>query len=431
MNDTEPWPTRALSAIATTITSGATPQSGSSRYYTTDEGLPFAKIDDLTASTGQCIDSTILHVTDSALKEIALKAYPVGTILLSMYGTIGLVKITARPMCANQALAALIPPFNCDPKFLYHVLVSLRPAWEKFKAQTTQANINGAIVKAFRIPEPPMAQQRRIAEILDALDEQIRINEQMIAKLALTNQAMTVDLLTRGIDAKGLMRDADYSIDSAAGPVPPIWEVAPLARFQSPERAYLKTGPFGSSLKQEHWVEEGVPVVTIGSLGDGRFIESDLLHITGQTARSLSAYALEPGDIVFSRVADVGRSVVVGDSERGWIMSSNMMWISLDQKRVDPGFVRANIANNSNIRRQIRRYVNSAGRDVANAQIMNLLQFPWPSLEEQKAIVARITVAKDEVVAQQAEVAKLRILKQGLMADLLTGRVRTPAEIES
>jgi len=123
--------------------------------------------------------------------------------------------------------------------------------------------------------------------------------------------------------------------------------------------------------------------------------------------------------------------VVVGDSERGWIMSSNMMWISLDQKRADPDFVRANIATNPNLRRQIRRYVNSAGRDVANAQIMNLLQFPWPSIEEQKAIVARIAAATEEVAAQQADAAKLRILKQGLIADLLTGRVRVPAEIAS
>lgn len=329
----------------------------------------------------------------------------------------------------------LRPKPQVHGKFLLWQLLraSSRPEIWHYQQQTTGIiNLNFRDYLEQPVPLPASWEQQRVAQILDALDDQILTTEQIIAKLIRSNEAMTVELLTRGIDANGLIRDtewmAEHDIDLALGPTPPGWEVGPLERFQTPDRPYLKTGPFGSSLKQEHWVDEGVPVITIGSLGDGTFIESELLHITGQTARSLSAYALEAGDIVFSRVADVGRSVVVGEGEQGWIMSSNMMWISLDQERADPHFVRANIAGNPGLRRQIRRYVNSAGRDVANAQVMNLLQFPWPPIEEQKAIASRIAAAEKEVAAQLALAEKLRLLKHGLMSDLLTGRVRVPAE---
>ncbi len=47
---------------------------------------------------------------------------PAGTILISMYGTIGLTKVAAMEMGANQALCALIPPLTCSPDYLYHHL---------------------------------------------------------------------------------------------------------------------------------------------------------------------------------------------------------------------------------------------------------------------------------------------------------------------
>ena len=190
------WSVRALATLASEITSGATPTSGSTRYYCAAGGLPFAKIDDLTASATRFIGQTALQVTRVALRETALVEYPAGTLLLSMYGTIGLVKTTVRPMCANQALAALVPPFDCDSAFLAHVLEWCRPKWDRFKAQTTQANINGRIVKEFLLPVPPEPEQRRIAERLDHHQSRLRQEAIALEKLRATKQALADDLLT-------------------------------------------------------------------------------------------------------------------------------------------------------------------------------------------------------------------------------------------
>ena len=95
------WSREPLASLARDITSGATPESGSPRYYTEAGGIRFAKIDDLTAASNRQLHGTFLHITPVALRETALSLYPAGTILLSMYGTVGLVKTTSCEMCAN------------------------------------------------------------------------------------------------------------------------------------------------------------------------------------------------------------------------------------------------------------------------------------------------------------------------------------------
>ena len=81
------------------------------------------------------------------------------------------------------------------------------------------------------------------------------------------------------------------------------------------------------------------------------------------------------------------------------------------------------------VRAQIRRLVNAAGRDVANAPVMNSLLLPWAPIEEQRRITAMLRNTNDRLHAEKVELHKMQLLRQGLMSDLLTGRVRIPADI--
>lgn len=282
---------------------------------------------------------------------------------------------------------------------------------------------------------PPLPEQHLIAQVLDNVDEAIRKTEQLIAKLKLVKQGLLQDLLTRGIDENGELRDPERHPeqfkDSVLGRIPREWEVAPFRLLAGERRAYLKTGPFGSSLKQEHWTRDGVPVVTIASLGEGEFVTSELLFVSDTTAERLTPFVLRAGDVVFSRVADVGRSVVVTERQEGWIMSSNLMRISLDVRRAIPSILQANLAANNIIKRQIRRFVNSGGRDVANAAIMDRICLAWPQFEEQRMIAGVLETGTCRLREERGALDKLRLLKAGLMDDLLTGRVRVTPLLDS
>lgn len=283
---------------------------------------------------------------------------------------------------------------------------------------------------------PPLSEQQKIAEILDTLDTAIHETEAIIAKLKAVKQGLLHDLLTRGIDANGELRPPQAEAphlykQSPLGWIPKEWVVGGLATVASKERAVIRTGPFGSSLKGEHWRESGTPVVTIGSLGDEVFTESELLFVDNSTAARLSDFSLIPGDLVFSRVADVGRSVVISEHQRGWIISSNFMRISCDSEKARPHFLQMLLSKSPVIRNQLRTTVNSAGRDVANSAVLMGLSFMWPSLAEQDEILKRVRAISERMMAEESELIKRQSEKSALMDDLLTGRVRVTPLLEA
>lgn len=289
-------------------------------------------------------------------------------------------------------------------------------------------HIGAEHLSRMRLRLPPIQQQLRIAEILSTIDAATEQTETLIAKTQQIKIGLMQDFFTRGVTADGKLRPPREEApqlykESPLGCIPKEWQTGYLADYRAPGRAHIKTGPFGSSLKLEHWVDDGVPVITIGALGEGEFIQTDLLHVSAETAAFLGDYRLSEGDIVFSRVADVGRSAVITAAERSWIMSSNLMRISLDVTRVVPAFLQSQLAYDSRVRTQIRANVNSGGREVANSATLNRLCFCWPGFTEQQRVVERFAMIENRRRCLAEELGKLRQVKAGLMRDLLTGHV--------
>ena len=301
---------------------------------------------------------------------------------------------------------------------------------------TTRTRISLSTLKRIALDAPGLSDQQRIGEIARIIDEAIDQTEALIAKTQQIKAGLMHDLFTRGVTKNGELRPPHSEApqlykESPLGWIPKEWELAHLASKRAPNRAHLKTGPFGSALKLEHWVEQGRPVITIGALGEGQFIESELLHVSDKTAERLCEYQLEVGDVVFSRVADVGRSAVINEPQEGWIMSSNLMRISLDLHEVNPAYLQAQLAYDPRVRRQIRARLNAGGRDVANSQTLNRLGFAWPPYGEQECVVARLAGIEDLLQVERAYASTLCAQKMGLMHDLLTGRVRVPTNASS
>ena len=128
-------------------------------------------------------------------------------------------------------------------------------------------------------------------------------------------------LLTRGI---GHTRFKPTDI----GEIPEEWEILKISQMGERDRPAVKTGPFGTQLKTEHFRLSGVPVLNIASLGEGKIEKKGLFYISEEKARELNEYKVKSGDLVFSRVADVGRSIVIPPEAEDWIISSNLFRIS-------------------------------------------------------------------------------------------------------
>lgn len=314
------------------------------------------------------------------------------------------------------------------PKYIYYVLLYLRQYIDiNFFQGSGLKHLQKKDFKRHEIVVPKsIDEQQRIADSLTKIDDAMERTQQLIDKYELVKCGLMQDLLTYGIDKNGNIRNEKIHKfkDSPIGRIPEEWECASFKDLAGNISDYIKTGPFGSSLKGEHWRETGVPVITIGALGEDSFIEENLLFISVEKAEELCKYSLKEGDILFSRVADVGRSLIIDENHKGWVMSSNFMRLRIDSSIMAPIIIYLNIKFSKKFKSQINRNVNSSGRAVTNTSILNSLYIPKMEPEEQKRIVDAYKHITDSLNVMQEEYRSLNKQKQGLLADLVTGKVR-------
>ena len=317
-----------------------------------------------------------------------------------------------------------------DPVFLSKQLGRSETAnyFARYAAGSTRYGLSCSAISNANVLFPSLLRQRKIAAILSCIDIAIEKTEALIDKYQQIKAGLMHDLFTRGVLPNRQLRPPhgeapELYRQSPVGWVPEEWDVSGLAVKGRPGTQWIRTGPFGSSLKGEHWRQHGHPVITIGSLGVGDFIEAELLFIDENDAKRLEDFRLAAGDVVFSRVADVGRSVVIHDDHAGWIMSSNLMRIAVDATLVRPEYLQMLLAGDARVKAQIRTLVNSGGRDVANSDVLNRLRFAWPSPDEQDRIIAACDRVTARVNGESRKLVKLQEKKLGLMQDLLTGKV--------
>ena len=91
------------------------------------------------------------------------------------------------------------------------------------------------------------------------------------------------------------------------------------------ELADIQTGPFGSQLHKEDYVEIGTPIVTVEHLGNRTFTEQNLPKVSDNDKERLKKYILSTGDIVFSRVGSVDRCSYVDKRHNGWMFSGRCL----------------------------------------------------------------------------------------------------------
>jgi type I restriction enzyme S subunit len=372
------------------------------------------------------------YISDLAIRASSTNVVKSGNLLIVTRTGVGKIAIAPCDVAISQDITGVyVDPEQVDVGYLFFFMIR---GTEELKKLNQGTSINGIIrrdLERYPVWAPTnLPEQRYVVEILRAISRAIENTDSLIAKYQKIKTGLMHDLFTRGLDENGQLRpphgDAPEMYKrTTIGWIPREWGVGDLKSKSSPRRAHLKTGPFGSSLKGEHWTDEGRPVITIGALGEGFLSESELLYVSEATATRLAEYQLIPGDIVFSRVADVGRSAVIENEHLGWIMSSNLMRISVDHSVANPKYLQQLLSHDSRLKRQIRAKVNSGGREIANSAVLNQLSFPWPDVSEQDRIVEAAALLDNRIRLERNQVLKLTAEKTGIMRDLLIGNVLT------
>ena len=194
-------PLRTLGDFAKT-TSGSTPQRENRRYWQPPE-LPWVKTGEVDYSR---ITTTEERISKAALAECSLSILPPKTVLVAMYGqgkTRGQCAILEVEATTNQACFAVLPNATWDPVFLFYWFMlsyqDLRSLSENRGGN--QANLNGGLLNALKIPAPPKDRQEDIARKADQALREIRVIETAIRARLQDLKALPTQLIAEAFES--------------------------------------------------------------------------------------------------------------------------------------------------------------------------------------------------------------------------------------
>jgi len=267
-----------------------------------------------------------------------------------------------------------------------------RPEFDRECWFMTDGSVRGGItwddLCRIKLPVPSYARQCEIVESYRAITDRIALKRAENDNLEATIQAVF----------DKAFHDAGVSLPETIikqNKVPQGWTDATVGDFAS-----VQTGPFGSQLHNEDYVESGTPIITVEHM-DGKYIAHRNLPLVSQNdVDRLRKYDLHTGDIVFSRVGSVDRAVMVSQHEDGWLFSGRCLRVRPYDPNTGSYFLWW--FNQPVIRQLVTASAVGATMPSINTSILNSIRIVFP----QKDIVTQFCKMADgliEIIATNLE----------------------------
>jgi type I restriction enzyme S subunit len=199
--------------------------------------------------------------------------------------------------------------------------------------------------------------------------------------------------------------------------LPNEWRMATLAEIARQDGYGLVDGPFGSNLPASTYVPSGIPVIRGSnlSLGNTRFRDDEFVFVSDETAKRLSRSLCSINDIIFTKKGTLGQIGIIPTQSRypTFLLSSNQMKLSVDQKIANPQFVYYYISSPASRAKIIR---DSEATGVPKTNLAYLRTFPilLPPLCEQHSIAHILSTLDDKIDLNQRMNATLEGIAQAL-----------------
>ena len=277
-----------------------------------------------------------------------------------------------------------------DPEYL--MLWFSRPEFDRYARYMSHGSVREIFgwdeLCKVELPVPPVDEQRSIVKAYQTITERIELKRRINDNLEATIQA--------AFDKA--FHDAGVSLPETIikqNKVPQGWTDATVGDFAS-----VQTGPFGSQLHNEDYVESGTPIITVEHM-DGKYIAHRNLPLVSQNdVDRLRKYDLHTGDIVFSRVGSVDRAVTVSQHEDGWLFSGRCLRVRPYDPNTGSYFLWW--FNQPVIRQLVTASAVGATMPSINTSILNSIRIVFP----QKDIVTQFCKMADgliEIIATNLE----------------------------
>lgn len=417
-NVPEHWKTIRIKHL-TSVRRGASPRPiDDPRYFDDDGEFAWVRIADVSASE-RYLETTTQRLSITG-QNLSVKMQP-GNLFLSIAGTVGKPIISKIKCCIHDGFV-YFPDFKENTEFLYYIFASGQPYLGLGK-MGTQLNLNTDTVGSIVFGLPPLSEQELIARFLDyktaQIDALIAKKETLLAKLAEKRTALISHAVTKGLDSSVPMKDSGVKW---LGEIPAHWKVSKLS-FTTES---MQTGPFGSQLHAEEYIEGGVPLINPADISNGKIISNPKISVGDDVVGRLSRHKLELGDIVIARRGEMGRAGLVRENNIGWLCGTGSLRARLIQTVINPDFLLYQFSLKGVAEYLSLQSVGST-MDNLNTSILGRLPVVLPPILEQENIVSELH-KKCAVIDKQGTkvdlaIATLKEYRSALITNAVTGKI--------
>ena len=380
------WEVKTLGEFCSTF-SGGTPDSKNLSYYNGD--INWISSGELNQ---RLITKTNGFVSQMGIDNSASKIVTKNTFLLAMYGaTAGISAITKITGAINQAVLAIVNDRKVSNNYFLLNFFELKKDWIiDTYTQGGQPNLNADIVKKISIPLPPLPEQEKIAELLSDTDLWIESTEALLAKKRQIKKGAMQKLLSPKEDWEVRKLGEVVKITRGASPRPidnPIW-------FQEDSKiGWVRISDVSKSNK---FLFRTTQKLSPEGISKSRFVQSNSLIMSicatlGKPIITTFDVCIHDGFVVFSDLK----------IEKEYLYNY-LKFIEDDWSKTGQTGSQMNL----------------------NTTIINGTEINFPEKAKQQEIAEILSSMDLEIESLENRLQKARQLKQGMMQDLLTGKVR-------
>ena len=304
---------------------------------------------------------------------------------------------------------------------------------------------------SFQISYPEnLPEQRKIAEILETVDNAIEKTDVIIEKYRRIKKGLMADLLTGKIrlipyghsEAEGeesplltspeakkfVIGDKTFVAvpnqkwrNTPIGKIPEDWEVVKLEEVAIKDG--IVRGPFGGMLKKENFVSEGYKVYEQGN-AIYKTINLGNYYIDRKKYKQMLRFAVKQNDFIISCSGTIGKICMIPQNFEEGVINQALLKITINDKKFDHKFFEYYFEWDAFQNKIIDYTQGGAMQNLIGINEFKKVNFPLPPLPEQQ-LIADVLSQVDEVIEKEIQYKeKLERIKKGLMEDLLTGKVR-------
>lgn len=387
-----------LADLCKVITKGTTPTSIG--YNFSDNGIIFLRVQNING--GQVnYEKQTLFIDELTHKALSRSQILAGDILVSIAGTIGragIVPDNAPPLNCNQAVAIVRTNGSIFRPYLRHWLES-NDAQSQMIGSTvtgTIANLSLTQIGNLRVPLPPIAEQKRIAEILDRTQSLISKRKEAIAKLDTLTQSIFLEMFGDPVtNPKGWKRIVLGDVITSASDGPHV----------SPKYA-----------------DEGIPFLSTRHIRHGGIDWNDLKFISLDEAQiQWKKCRPQRGDILYTKGGTTGIAATV-DFDEPFAIWVHVALLKTNKNKVQPKWLE-NMLNSSFCYQQSQRLTHGiANRDLGLKRMVGIEMF-LPPLPLQKEFAQRVEAVEKLKATHLASLRQLEALFASLQHRAFRGEL--------